>query len=230
MLSFEAVVGAVFLKCSVWLPWVHHPLPFPVRPLLSLMLSLPSPGLGPSAQLTCFPLQTTCLSFSSPDLCTCHPHPPGEPLLIAADARQDSLHSSSSHSMGLPGFPCHELGCILPHSSVCYVIWACAPVSWDGGGAFPHPWLPTCYLYTGGPLAGSPLYRIGSACDRAAGVLALEASREARFVPLGSDVCQTLTRGQDQLPMSPGLSVIYRCVTLRLKTTVISLSSQNLVA
>lgn len=36
--------------------------------------------------------------------------------------------------------------------------------------------------------------------------------------------------GQDQLPMSPGLSVIYRCVTLRLKTTVISLSSQNLVA
>lgn len=199
---------------------------------------------GPSSHLCCLSPPPALVLLLSLPVSLCKPHASHSPLQISAPATPTPQENPFSllqtpdrtafipvHlSMGLPGFPCHELGCILPHSSVCYVIWACAPVSWDGGGAFPHPWLPTCYLYTGGPLAGSPLYRIGSACDRAAGVLALEASREARFVPLGSDVCQTLTRGQDQLPMSPGLSVIYRCVTLRLKTTVISLSSQNLVA
>lgn len=138
MLSFEAAVGVVFLKCGVWLPWAHRSLPFLVRPLLSSALSLPFPWprsfFLPAQRIP--PLQTTCLSFFPLDLCICCPLTQEDPFSLRQTSSRAVLIPGHL-SMDLPRFPCTEPGWWNHPSSdtlVCYVIWACTLVSWDGWG------------------------------------------------------------------------------------------------
>ena len=166
MLSSEAAVGAAFLKHGVRLPWAHRSLPCSGRPLCHFS---PSPRF-PGALILLLPNSPCCplanhmpCTLPSRSLPLPSPHP-GEPLLIAADilAGRSYFQVTSawtyldSRAMSWAGRT------ILPPTLLCIMIWVCTPIGWDVGGASPHSWYPTCYLYSGDPLPGSPFFRIGS--------------------------------------------------------------------
>lgn len=110
MLFCEAAIGAAFLKYSVQLPWAHHSLPFPARSPCFLFLISPLP-----LALTLFlppclipPVQTTYLSFSLPDLCTCRPSP-RRPLPHCCRHPSRTVLIPGHFSMDPPGC-IHEMG------------------------------------------------------------------------------------------------------------------------
>lgn len=142
--------------------------PHPSSP--GLVLLLPNSPHCPSANHMPFPLPSRSLHLPSPD--------PGEPLLITAGVLAGQSYFQVTSAWTYLDCPAMSWAgrTILPLTLLCIMIWVCTPVDWGGGGAFPHSWFPTCYLYSGDPLSGSPFFRIGSACDHAAGVLAREAS------------------------------------------------------